>query len=332
MDNQPLVTVLLPVYNGAQYITETLDSLLSQSFKDFEILLIDDCSTDNTEEIVKSIKDPRIKYLKNEKNLRLVATLNRGLDLINTKYIIRMDADDLSTDGRFQAQVDYMEANPEIGISSGDLELFGNESGSAVAPLGHDNIVGSLVFFAGINHAVAIYRNDFFKQNGVQYSEEHIYMEDYELWYRLRNKVVFGNIPKLLYRYRRDGTNSTIQNDDSKPKRFKVFYKNLFDDMGIDATDDDLQLHYDLSIGTVDVTRIELCHEWIKRLKRRNSEINFFPEAGLHWILNQRWTNLFFNSVTKTPGTFWKFIALDKAISPGKVYYYIKQLMAQHRD
>lgn len=103
--NMPETTVLIPSYNGAKYIQSALLSVLSQKYTDYEILIIDDGSTDNTEELVKILEDKRIRYYKNESNMGIVASLNRGLDLAEGKYIARMDADDLMLGNRLQARL-----------------------------------------------------------------------------------------------------------------------------------------------------------------------------------------------------------------------------------
>ena len=110
-----LVTVLLPVYNNPN-INLCIDSVLKQSYKDFELLIIDNASTDNTVEVIKSYDDPRIKLVINEENIGPTGSLNKGVNLINTKYIARIDADDLMLENRLEKQVRFLENNPEYGI------------------------------------------------------------------------------------------------------------------------------------------------------------------------------------------------------------------------
>jgi glycosyltransferase involved in cell wall biosynthesis len=108
----PKISVIMPTYNAEKYLREAMDSILAQSFKDFELIVINDCSADGTEQIVLSYQDPRIVYLKNEKNLGVAGTLNRGLQVANGKYIARMDSDDRSVPERFEKQLAYLEENP----------------------------------------------------------------------------------------------------------------------------------------------------------------------------------------------------------------------------
>ena len=109
--SKPLVSVLMAVYNGEKYLLEAIESILNQTYTNFEFLIINDGSTDSTEEIILSYSDQRIRYIKNEQNLKLIASLNKGLDLAKGKYIARMDADDISLPDRLEKQVNFLERN-----------------------------------------------------------------------------------------------------------------------------------------------------------------------------------------------------------------------------
>src|SRR3990167_9325600 len=121
----PLVTVLMPVYNGKKYLKEAIESVLNQTFRDFEFLIIDDGSTDKSAEIIKSFNDARIRLERNVTNLGLIKTLNNGLTLSRGKYIARMDCDDISLPKRLSVQVNFMEKHPEIGICGSWVKVMG---------------------------------------------------------------------------------------------------------------------------------------------------------------------------------------------------------------
>ena len=118
MSQEPLVSVLIPCYNCEKYVEEAVMSIIEQSYSNLEILVIDDGSTDNTGSILQELaqKDSRIRYIKNETNLKLIRTLNKGIDLCRGKYIARMDADDISLPTRIVKQVNFLEKHPDIGI------------------------------------------------------------------------------------------------------------------------------------------------------------------------------------------------------------------------
>ena len=114
--NAPAVSVVMPVYNGEKYLRESIDSILNQTYTDYEFIIVNDGSNDKTEEIILSYNDNRIRYIKNEKNLQIVKSLNRGIELAKGRYIARMDADDISLPRRFEKQITFMENNLEIGV------------------------------------------------------------------------------------------------------------------------------------------------------------------------------------------------------------------------
>jgi glycosyltransferase involved in cell wall biosynthesis len=113
---QPKVTVLTSVYNGLPYLKEAIDSTLNQTYKDFEYLIIDDCSTDDSVSVIESYDDSRIRLVKNGKNLGTAETINKGLSIINSKYIVRLDQDDVSLANRVEEQISYLEKNPNLDI------------------------------------------------------------------------------------------------------------------------------------------------------------------------------------------------------------------------
>ncbi len=127
MENIPKVSVLMPVYNGALFLRSAIESILNQSFVDLELLIIDDGSTDSSADIIHSFDDLRIRYIKNEENLGIVKSLNKGLTLARGIYIARMDADDISLPQRLQRQVDFLDANPETGICGSNAITIDSE-------------------------------------------------------------------------------------------------------------------------------------------------------------------------------------------------------------
>ena len=123
----PAVSVLMPVYNVEKYIGEAIESILNQTFNDFEFIIIDDASTDNTVSVIEKFSDNRIKLIRNETNIKLAASLNKGLRIAQGKYIARMDGDDISLPHRFQKLYEFLENNPSVDICGSAMRVFGNE-------------------------------------------------------------------------------------------------------------------------------------------------------------------------------------------------------------
>ena len=124
----PKISVLMPTYNGAKLLSETIDSILNQTFKDFEFIIINDCSPeDETDKIIAKYNDPRIRYIYNDKNLGISGSSNKGISLARGKYIARQDHDDISLPTRLEEQYNYMESHPEVGICGTYSKSFGQK-------------------------------------------------------------------------------------------------------------------------------------------------------------------------------------------------------------
>ena len=130
MTQTPRISVILPAYNAEKTIIESIDSVLNQTFADFEFIIINDGSTDNTANIIKEYakEDKRIKFIDNKKNQGIVPVLNQGIDLCRGEYIARMDSDDISLPTRFGKQIEYMEKHAECGVLGTNFQCFGNSS------------------------------------------------------------------------------------------------------------------------------------------------------------------------------------------------------------
>lgn len=209
----PTVTVLLPVYNGADYLDAALASILGQSFKDFELLVIDDGSTDLTPEIIGACRDDRIRYIRHERNLGLIATLNEGLGLATSKYVARMDADDVCHPQRLEMQHRFMEEHPEVGVVGTAVRLIDRESQRGPVyqfPELHDVILWALSFVCPMAHPTVMMRRDLVVSAG-GYSISAVHAEDYDLWERLAARTRFANLPQALLSLRKHELSVTSQ-------------------------------------------------------------------------------------------------------------------------
>ena len=212
----PKISVIMPAYNAEKYIAEAIDSILSQTFGDFEFIILNDCSRDRTEEIILSYHDPRIVYLKNEQNLGVAATLNRGLAIAKGEYIARMDADDISLPERFAKQVAYLDANDDIVVLGTNLECF-NESGTirtGWSVSDPEQMKVDMLFACGLAHPSVMMRSDVIR-NLDGYDPTYNGLEDYELWCRVLEHHKITTLPDILLRYRIHGSQVT-QNPSSR--------------------------------------------------------------------------------------------------------------------
>lgn len=210
----PKVSVIMPAYNSYRYIDTAIQSILNQTYDNFEFIIIDDFSTDGTWEIVKqyAAKDRRIVAIRNKKNIRVTKTLNKGLFVATGKYIIRMDADDWSYPNRIVKQVKFMEQHPEVGVSGGSIEVCNARFKTLNVrsyPL-TDNAVRKIIFrYSPFAHPATIWRkNLLIEVKG--YNENIPLSQDYELYFRIGKICKFANLADVLIKLRTHNDSSSI--------------------------------------------------------------------------------------------------------------------------
>ena len=224
---QPQVSILMPVYNTAPYLREALDSILSQTFTDFELIVLNDCSPDNAEEILDTYDDPRIVKYKGAKNVGLSDVLNVGIGLARGKYIARMDSDDISLPNRVQVQVDYLEAHPEIDLVSVGMRLFGAKEEVWIREQNPEKVKINALFHSPVLHASSVWRKDSFERHDLRFRQEMVPAEDYDLWTRaLLKGLKLANLPEVLYEYRTHSQQATSQTEKilAKTREVQVSY------------------------------------------------------------------------------------------------------------
>ena len=215
----PIVSIVMPVYKTAPYLREAVDSILSQTFTDFELIVLDDCSPDNAEEILDNYTDPRIVRYKGEKNAGLSNVLNVGIGMARGKYIARMDSDDLSMPERLQIQVDYLEAHPDIDLVSVGMQLFGAKEEVWLREQDPEKVKIIALFHSPILHASSVWRKDSFEKHGLRFRQEMVPAEDYDLWTRALVKGLrLVNLRQVLYKYRIHPEQATTQTDKTTSK------------------------------------------------------------------------------------------------------------------
>lgn len=205
-NNQPLVSVAMPAYNTEKHIAQAIESILNQSYTNFELLIQNDCSTDSTLEVITSFDDPRISVCSNDFNRGPGYTRNMLIDRAQGKYIMFSDSDDINEAHRLETQVDFMESHPDVSIC-GSYMLSVDEydvprKGTFRYPLTHEKIAAWLMFSSPIAHPTLFMRLADILDNSLKYTDKYSYAEDMVLWNRAIDKVRFANVPEKLVHYR----------------------------------------------------------------------------------------------------------------------------------
>jgi glycosyltransferase involved in cell wall biosynthesis len=203
------ISVIMPVYNGEKYLHDAIQSILDQTFTDFELLVINDGSKDLSLEIIQKFLDPRIQLINLEKNIGLIAVLNLAFARAKGEIVIRMDQDDLAMSDRFQKQVDYLENHPSIGVVGTFCDKIGAQSGLMKFPIDHDHIKIHALFDNPIAHPTIAVRRRLLPET--PYDAKYVHTEDYALWTRLLDSGVrFHILPEALLKYRHHSEQTTF--------------------------------------------------------------------------------------------------------------------------
>lgn len=279
----PKISVVMPVYNGAKYIREAIDSILNQTFTDFEFIIVNDCSTDRTEDIIKSYTDERIRYIKNEKNMGVAASLNNGFDIAEGEYIARMDADDISLPQRFEKQLEFMEANKDIAVCGCEVELFGDaEKTDTYTVFGKANMKINLLFSSCLCHPAVVLRRSVIEKEHYRYNDYFDKLEDYELWTRIFLKYDINNVHGTYFKYRIHGKQVTQNYSEKHRIKATEIRKNLFTALGTDCTDAEIEVYTDYCLGRIDYSKelLSLANVFGKIVKA-NKNAEFFADKLL---------------------------------------------------
>ncbi|WP_367329718.1 glycosyltransferase family 2 protein [Sphingobacterium multivorum] len=249
-----LLSVILPVYNAEDYVFDAISSILNQSFKEFELIIINDGSTDNSLAIIKEFNDNRI-ILIDQLNRGLIETLNLGLSLCRGKYIARMDADDIAHPKRFEFQLNAFEKDKDLVLCSAGIEMFTIDGfrKKRYYPLSDSDIRSEFLFNSGIVHPLSMFVGSIVKEHNIEFNKTYKYCEDYKFFYDLLKHGKVINISKFLLSYRVVPTGQTslgLGDASDRYIRISGIHRYILNDYDIKLSEDWLKLHYSLSLSS----------------------------------------------------------------------------------
>lgn len=309
------ISVIVPMYNAATFLKETVENILTQTHKDFELLLIDDCSTDNTLEVANTFSDSRIRVIKNEKNRGAGATRNKGIESAQSTYLAFCDADDIMMPNRLEQQLNFMEQHPEIDVCGSFVRLMnekGDDIGKYTFPIEHDEIKVALFLRCAFQQSTAFIRRSRFVQSGLRYKENH-FAEDFDLWANAVKQLKFHVLPEFLIYYKISESQLTATSWEKQRRDALLTYKLMMDDLGVTYNDHIVAVHYELAhrkgtpIPKEWIDEYEsFCHECLSRNKQvqlYNDKI--WRQAIVHNYKKSQYVN--HNKIVATLKTFIKF-------------------------
>jgi glycosyltransferase involved in cell wall biosynthesis len=279
MKRESLISVVMPVYNGEKYLREAIESVLNQTYGNFEFLIINDGSIDQTDEIIRSYSDLRIVYLQNDGNRGLVYTLNYGISQAKGEYIARMDADDISEPNRFEKQIEVFKNDSEVGLCGTWAKIIGSNKILKVET-DDERIKCKLLFKNQFIHSSIMFNREQFLSKSLIYKQENFPSEDYALWIESSPKIKMANIPEFLVEYRVHASQISTESygrqqqktNELRLKQFKLFLNH-------EPTPEEKRNHIQLIDSkslihnSLDLKNME---QWLLKLIDINNKNNFY--------------------------------------------------------
>jgi glycosyltransferase involved in cell wall biosynthesis len=298
---EPLISIILPVYNGEKYLNESIDSVLSQSYQNWELLIINDGSTDNTEELVLSFTDKRIRYLLNETNSGIIFSMNKGLDEAKGKFIARLDADDIALPHRLEKQVKFLTENEDyvlVGCYYHMIDSEGKYLGKVTYPANNLDAQTSLLLQNCFCHSAIMMRAGLAKE--LKYDPEFQVCEDYDLWYRISQRGKIINIPSFDALYRLHGGNISVNKKEIMFANVNKINKKLLDGLSIDYSEKELELHSNALCYNAGYfgngSNLQLLENWMRKLYSHIKKNNHYNSLLFFRILSEKWIVAAYNS------------------------------------
>lgn len=334
VNKNPEISVCMPVFNGERYLRKAVESILGQTFVDFELLLIDDGSTDNSRSIMNSFTDPRIRILSNSRNFGLTATRNRGLQDSSGEYIALLDCDDIACPTRLAEQLSFLKNNPEFGMIGSWIEVIDSEG----------VVTGDIWKYDARPEFVSMHLlfHNYFAQSAVMLRRsslpEELYRdfqpaEDFDLWVRIVTRALVWNLPRVLLQYRLHGSNITGRMSSLMEKSTLAIVAWQLEHLGITPTDRELDLHIELGKGFPVCSR-ETCaeaEEWCMKLLAANAETRRYPRDLFASFLAGLWAPFLTACSAGSFSVLTRYIhsmtAGNPAVTPGqKAHFYFEVL------
>lgn len=296
----PRISVIMPVFNGEDFLQESIDSILNQTYPNFEFLIGDDGSTDNSWHILSAQKDPRIRLFRNERNLGIAVTLNILIDSSKGEFIARQDCDDISLPERLKKQVKFLDNHPDIGLCGTFVEYFGSRVMKLLRPVHDEEIKAYMLVSSPITHPTVMFRRSVLEKLVVsRYDQSKFPAEDYAMWFEFSRKTKLANLREILLKYRFHGNNITVTNANDQIVKCNLIRKEIFGyTLSYDLTDHETQL-----INSIYTTNFQNRKELsaleslLLRMLGKNRETHYYNEQVLQNFFAHLWRTACFKTV-----------------------------------
>ena len=296
MGEPPKITVFIPAYNREQYIGDAIDSILAQTFTNYEILLIDDGSTDGTVGIMRSYADPRLRIIRNEKNLGIPKTRNKGIAHARGEYIAMLDSDDRAYPTRLEKQVAFMDRHPDFAQVGSWCRMMDSQGRPLKTtkrqPILPDDIDAQLLFRCSLSNRSIMARTALLREFG--YRNDYPRCQDYDLHVKLAKKYKLGNLPECLVYGRIHPEQITGQTLDLGDAKKREIVRGQLTELGVCFSETDLDPHLTLSRMrklhfVPDIQYIQWAENWLLRLLEANQKTHRYSQKALESAVGEKW-------------------------------------------
>jgi glycosyltransferase involved in cell wall biosynthesis len=300
----PEVSVIMPVRNAAAFVEEAARSILSQTFRDLELIVIDDCSSDESAEIVDAIRDNRVRLFRNDRHTGLAGTLNKAFEYVTGRYVARMDADDISLPRRIETQVEFLNSHADIGVcGSWAFCMEPRREYLLTWPIGPKCVRAFMLFGNPLAHPTVCIRTEAIRKSSFRFDETFRTAQDYDLWQRMADDVAMDNIPQPLLRYRIHQASTTQSTRPASDRAAGVVRRRELKHLGVEP--DEVQLGFHGRIGTGDGMKsrqeLGMAEDWILKLIEANGRLGKYNVDGLQQAAAFAWFRVCMNSTGLGP-------------------------------
>ena len=272
-ESAPMISVIMPSFNTpVEMLSQAVNSILGQTYRDFEFIIIDDCSTDASVEYLASLQDERVKVIRNHQNLGITKSLNVGLSHARGSYIARMDSDDICTPERLEKQLNFMESHPEVIVCGTWIQAFGDASYTTKRIIPEREYLRCSFLFGnayGLCHPTAFFRGDMLRKYGIRYDENLPTAQDYGMWTVCAEYGQIANVEEILLHYRVHSRQISTAKRQFQAQCASYVQAGLLRRVMPQVTQAQIQMHTQLSIEHIPSRKMV---EWVKILRKSNAE------------------------------------------------------------
>ncbi len=320
-----LISVVMSNYNTNElFLRASIESILNQTYENFEFIIVDDCSTDNSVDVIESYNDKRIKLIKNKENMGLTKSLNIAIRAAKGEFIARMDADDISLPQRFEKQVEFLKQNPEYIACGTAIKVFGGQEKEKIICRTIPDIESfriHLLFgnYPNIAHPTAMFNHSLLKKHDIEYDEKCLLAQDYKMWVNCSKYAPCFNINEVLLHYRVHGKAVSVEKQQLQTDIATQIISEQLEALHISCDDEILEIHRNFILERKEYNL--KFKKWIKKLIAQNKIYKIYNADKLKKILWKRWAEISYFELAKsrnpikiirilanTPIKFWNIL------------------------